>query len=182
VIGERNAVKPTKTTRGISILEVIVLLALLVGVGGVVVPLVAGSLEDSKLQRALSDAGRIGAAVRQFTRDVGFEPGTPGKNEGLTILFTSGKLPSEVPPGPRKRLADALSREAIAAEAAQEKWKGPYLGEVGTDPWGRAYVVVQGGPGDSEHVWILSAGANGRVETSETQDAIAGDDIGIQLR
>ena len=63
-------------------------------------------------------------------------------------------------------------------------WRGPYVDEVGADPWGRKYVANvwnahddRGGP-----LWVLSAGPNGRVDTRPSSRTVAGDDVGRLLR
>jgi len=65
-------------------------------------------------------------------------------------------------------------------------WRGPYLPSVPADPWGNSYLVNIG-KGDpalatKKAVWVISAGPNGRFETSADANAstvvtAAGDDV-----
>jgi len=65
-------------------------------------------------------------------------------------------------------------------------WAGPYLPYVTDDPWGYAYLVsVSGfdedGTRPDNHVWCLSAGPNGIVETPAWAGTeLHGDDIGYR--
>lgn len=66
----------------------------------------------------------------------------------------------------------------------KNKWEGPYLPSINPDPWGKPYLVNIGqmDPTQSKAAWVLSAGANGTIETSLDQSAGAsitasGDDI-----
>lgn len=98
-------------------------------------------------------------------------------------------------------LCDSLTNQLIAntpmsgatpagtayATTGPRAWKGPYLERVpATDPWNRSYVVNidNADPSDTtpEAVYVLSAGANGTIETTATTLATAspaagGDDI-----
>ena len=68
------------------------------------------------------------------------------------------------------------------------KWKGPYIGKVGTDPYGNFYVahmgaIEKGGsPINSAGKgfgWVLSAGVDGVFQTCPESTALAGDDTGF---
>ena len=63
-------------------------------------------------------------------------------------------------------------------------WRGPYLPTVNADPWGAAYLVNIGkaDPSVAKAVIAISAGANGKLETSADQATTTsiipgGDDI-----
>lgn len=83
-------------------------------------------------------------------------------------------------------------------------WKGPYSKTINQDPWGRNYVVLARAasfrlPGATEtttipadpttttlavtatpfYYWVLSAGPNGRLDTTQTSSELAGDDAGV---
>ncbi len=61
-----------------------------------------------------------------------------------------------------------------------EGWSGPYLDALPADPWGHAYVVTTAGFTDRrKRVWVLSAGPNGRVETTARDTNPHGDDVGL---
>lgn len=75
-------------------------------------------------------------------------------------------------------------------------WKGPYIGRLGLDPWGHAYIAhigamqKKGCPVGSTGTppactapaagrgWILSAGPDGNLDTGPNATQLANDDIG----
>jgi prepilin-type N-terminal cleavage/methylation domain-containing protein len=66
------------------------------------------------------------------------------------------------------------------------KWKGPYITKLGPDPYGNAYIIHVGamqkngspiGAG-TPRGWILSAGADGNLDTAPTDSVLSNDDIG----
>ena len=68
------------------------------------------------------------------------------------------------------------------------KWKGPYLGKVGQDPYGNFYVAhigaieKNGSPINSAgtgYGWVLSAGIDGVFQTCPESTSLAGDDTGF---
>ena|SRR5262245_20588510 len=171
-----------RTLRGFSLLEMIVVLAVLVGLAGTVLPLMASEIEDTRISRAMADASRVSGAVERYARDLGALPGALEKGGATTSLTSAAPLPGGLPTGPRARLAEWIGPEAAGRAETAKGWKGPYLGEVGPDPWGRAYVVLVPSGGTRGHVWALSAGRDGALQTHEFSDAIAGDDVGVMLR
>jgi len=82
--------------------------------------------------------------------------------------------------------------ERVAAGKAGEEqpsaggWDGPYLPDVTDDPWGYAYIVsvsgFEGGTKPDNHVWCLSAGVNGIVDTPAWATATRGDDVGYRTK
>ncbi len=104
------------------------------------------------------------------------------------------------------RLNDHLVTDPITGSTVANyrnnglNWKGPYSKTINQDPWGRNYVVlaraashVLGGTADSTtdpttttptsrltplYYWVLSAGPNGRLDTTQASSELQGDDIG----
>ncbi len=75
------------------------------------------------------------------------------------------------------------------ATSGKTAWKGPYLPSIPADPWGNRYLVNIGklDPAVSSAALVISAGPNGRLETSANADAAsavtpAGDDIVARVR
>jgi type II secretory pathway pseudopilin PulG len=159
----------------------IVLLAVAVAISGVVFPLLHAELDDSRISRAFDDTSRIASALSRAARDAGSMPGADESGLPASALLTSGARPDGLPIGRRAHLGDFLGIEAPASAAADGP-HAPYLGEVGADPWGHAYAVLVPSKGSTGHVWALSAGPDGILQTTTESDAVAGDDIGVCLR
>jgi len=117
---------------GFTLVELLVVLAILTLLAGLVGPRVLGQLGGAKSKTAAVQIADIDKALELFKLDVGRFPST---EEGLAAL-------AERPP-------------TVAAG-----WAGPYLkGAIPNDPWGRAYKYQ--GPGASGAVEIISLGADG---------------------
>lgn len=75
-----------------------------------------------------------------------------------------------------------------SAGTMRRNWLGPYIAELGQDSWGKNYIALALGMqrgkdsgGNQLYAWVLSAGPNGMLETSHTDAALQGDDIGVQI-
>lgn len=115
----------------------------------------------------------------------------------LTAIGSTGRV---------GRLNDHLVTDPITGSTVANyrnnglNWKGPYSKTLNQDPWGRNYVVlaraashVLGGTTDSNtdpstttptsrltplYYWVLSAGPNGKLDTTQAHSELQGDDIG----
>ena len=129
----RAAVLAPKRLRGMTLIEILVVLVLI----GIVTSIVAGNFiqrgEVAKAKAAKIEIGQIGQTLDLFKLEVGRYPTA---QEGLQALITA---PTGVP-----------------------NWNGPYWKKdtVPKDPWGHEYVYVfpgQHGPYD-----LISYGADGK--------------------
>lgn len=117
---------------GFTLVELLVVLAILTLLAGLVGPRVLGQLGGAKTKTASVQIADIEKATDLFKLDVGRYPTT---EEGLEALI---KRPATVSSG----------------------WSGPYLkGSLPTDPWSHPYRYQ--GPGPSGAIEILSLGADG---------------------
>jgi general secretion pathway protein G len=125
---------------GYTLVEMLVVLAIIGLIVGLVGPRVLGHLSDSKEKAARIQIGGLGAALDIYFLDNGRYPTS---SEGLTAL--------------------------VQKPEGAASWKGPYLktNTVPNDPWGRAYVYVS--PGQHGAYDITSLGADGRDGRTETQ-------------
>ena len=103
----------TRSQSGLTLFELLVVLAILALLATVIAPRVVGYLGRAKSDVAATQAANIASSLELFYFDMGRYP-TP--EEGLSILID----------GP----ADVV------------EWRGPYLKEEAalTDPWGREYL------------------------------------------
>lgn len=122
-----------KQMAGFTLIEVLIVLAIIGMIAGLVGPRVLGYLSGSKIKAARVQIEALYSAVDLFYLDNGRYPTT---NEGLAALT---KKP-----------------------ATSQQWNGPYLktGELPKDPWGNPYLYKI--PGKGEPFTIISAGPEGR--------------------
>lgn len=201
--------------RGFTLIELTVVLAVIVTLALVLTPSVSNFINDSRAARARTDCQTVAAAIVQFYRDTGFFPQWASAHQGgagladsrLQILVSDGAAPLEDMPtlwsaGRAGSLTDQLISNGpgytLRMPSAQFGWNGPYVASaMGPDAWGRRYIVniglIDTSPGTvtldgrvKSAVWVLSAGANGMIETPFTQSVLTaqlfGDDIGQRIQ
>ena len=118
---------------GFTLIEVLIVLAIIGMIAGLVGPRVLGYLSGSKIKAARVQIEALYSAVDLFYLDNGRYPTS---NEGLAAL-------TKKPP-------------------SSQQWNGPYLktGELPKDPWGNPYLYKV--PGKGEPFTIISTGPEGR--------------------
>lgn len=121
-------------TGGLSLLEVMIVLAIFALVAGLTAPRLMESFGRAKSQTALIQMTNLRSALQLYYLDVGRYP---SEAEGLEAL--------------------------IVAPSGSRNWQGPYLDGTNaiTDPWGRRFVFRS--PGTSAPFDILSYGRDGRA-------------------
>lgn len=136
--GKSGLVKRSKrwpSRRGVTILEVLVVLAIIAMIAAVVGPRVVGYLGRAKADTAELQIGQLQNSLQLFFIDMGRYP---AESEGLASL--------------------------VSAPAGSTDWAGPYLAseEALTDPWGRAYLYEEAADGVDPLVYSLGRdGASG---------------------
>ncbi len=185
---------------GFTLLEVVVVLAVLVILVTILTPMVSRLVEEARVTRAELEVVNIGQAIRNFNKATGKWPifksgvGITTSSDYYEILLGPGTLPSatdsEWLPALNERgdLEDILGRNVPGyGTAGRFAWRGPYVQELGDDPWGNAYLVSAENLrfGVQKAGMVISAGPNGQIETTFDQNigsgagavTIGGDDI-----
>ena len=165
-------------SRGFTLIEMVVVVAIIIALAGILVPIVTNELDEAKRSAAQTTCNRLATGITQYMKDTSFPP--TGENGKKTFHCLQG---TGVPPSSNRfasgnigQLDDFLANNATATD----NWKGPYVGEVGPDPWGSAYVINSHGFfNGKERVWVISAGPNRKLETNPKSTTLGGDDIGM---
>lgn len=117
---------------GFTLLELLVVVAIIGILAGYVGPKYFAQVGKSKVEAARSQIDSFGKALDQYRLDTGHYPST---EQGLAALN--------------------------ARPANEPKWNGPYLTKaIPLDPWDRPYVYKQ--PGDHGDYDLLSYGEDGQ--------------------
>ena len=129
----RQRSKSNRTSRGFTLVELLVVLAILGLLAGLVGPQVMKFLGSSKTKTAALQIEDLGATLDLYRLEVGSYPST---SEGLEALVAD---PGNTP-----------------------NWNGPYLkkSQVPKDPWGNDYQYRSPGENGAYDIWSL--GADGR--------------------
>ncbi len=199
--------RSSPTNHGVTVPELIVVLAVLATLVGAVVPLWRGVLMERRVERAKQDVDAIADAIATFRKTVGVWPAmdASGANDSLAVLLSGPRIPALDPWSGSTRYwaiaagsrGDLLNHHLVENRPkgqsthrypvhAKRAWCGPYLDACGVDPWGRPYLVnvlaaYSSAATTDRRLWVLSAGPDGRFQTSSlarTADRVAGDDIG----
>ena len=150
--------------RGFTLIEIMVVVAILAILGATVVPMILDRPDQARVVKAKQDIRAIEAALDLYKLDNFNYPTT---EQGLEALVA----PSGLDPVPRN-FKD-----------------GGYLERTPMDPWGRPYLVTVISSWYShatryKRVFVLSAGPDGRIDTQNISTAttdIADTDIGLIL-
>lgn len=125
-----------ETDAGLTLIEMIVVLAIIALVAALIVPSVIGRPDQARVTVAQADLKSIGAALKMYRLDNG---GYPTTEQGLAALVT--------------RPAAGPAAASYAADA--------YLAQMPSDPWGHPYVYRS--PGASGAGFdLLSLGHDGK--------------------
>lgn len=128
--------------RGLTLIEVMVVVAILTILAAVIVPKIMSRPEEAKRTRAQVDIKGIEAALNLYKLDNGSYPTT---DQGLEALV---KKPATAP--------------------IPRKWKdGGYLPRLPVDPWGRPYQYLS--PGEHGDFDLYSLGADGEGKDRDVQ-------------
>jgi general secretion pathway protein G len=139
--------KNTKTTRGFTLLEMLVVLVIIGLLASLVGPKLFSRVDSAKVQTAETQIKTFQGVLDTMRLDIGRYP---TEAEGLGLI-------NAAPTDPRLRA----------------RWKGPYMVEdIPKDPWGNAYQY--GVPGANGKPYALySLGADGK-RGGEGNDADVG--------
>lgn len=167
-------------------MEIVVVLAVVAALTAILVPMVTSYVEDGRRQRARGDLQAIGDALNAAQRDLGdfpvFRDGSSRTvsttaaypvllGPGDTASIGSGSNWPALDPSNVGSLGGQLVQNAPGSGAyptdGRFAWRGPYVGDLAPDPWGRAYVVNAENllPNQDEAGFVLSAGPDGLIDT-----------------
>ena len=129
-----------KKQTGFSLIEVMVVIAILGLLASLILPNVLGSADQANRQKARTDIIALENALAQYRLDNGIFPTT---EQGLEALIQE----PNVQPSPRNYR------------------RGGYIQRLPADPWGSEYLLLS--PGENSDIDIFSAGPDGQPGTDD---------------
>ncbi|MDI6761224.1 MAG: prepilin-type N-terminal cleavage/methylation domain-containing protein [Candidatus Brocadiaceae bacterium] len=215
-------IKKLSKSGGFTLIEIIIVLAIIGMLAGILAPTMVKYVQSAKLRRATGDVKMIGTAMGNFYNDLGEWPvwkdGTAMDTGGAVatawsiLLFgdintTTGAITSdnaaEGSGWTDLNFADATLTSSGAQHlwlntpvyptgaTLKYAWRGPYLEQFRTDPWGNNYAVntIQLWPANEQGnapCYVICAGPNKAFETTYAQPGpnmiVGGDDIVFRLK
>ena len=129
----REKSKVTNNEAGFTLIEMMVVIAIIGVLAALVVPRIMGRPDEARITAAKQDIGTINQALKLYRLDIGRYPTT---EQGLSAL---------------------VARTSI--EPIPQNWKaGGYLDALPNDPWGNPYQYAN--PGTKAEVDVYSYGAD----------------------
>lgn len=131
--------------RGFTLLELLVVVAIIATLAAVVAPSVFRNVGDAKVSAAKTQIESLSLALNSYRMDNDAFPSTEQGLDALRTIPTSGEPP--------------------------RNWKGPYLTRVvPLDPWGRPYIYISPGRVNASSFDLYTLGRDGRAG-GEGEDA-----------
>lgn len=192
---------------GFTLIELILVVAVVAILAAILVPTVFSILDDSAITKGKADVKAVAGAIAKFRDDTGEYPTRDADvaSGEVNLLYSGTVAPliAEFSPSPGAAFdcTTATNCEAFAfpfitnsgtnaypsASTLKKRWKGPYLSDNTPDEFDTPYIVYvrrlrSSGAVTTERAWVVFAGQNRLYETTPGHTSAQGDDFVFLLR
>jgi len=191
---------------GFTLIELILVVAVVAILAAILVPTVFSILDDSAITKGKADVKAIAGAIAKFRDDTGEYPTRDDAAGEVNLLFSGTVAPGSADFSPATGMTafdcDAgnecegftfpfitnVGANAYASTpTAKKRWKGPYLSDNTQDEFGEAYIVYvrrlrTTGAITTDRAWVVFAGQNKVYETTPASTSAQGDDFVFLLK
>lgn len=143
--------------RGFTLVEIMIVVAIIGLLAGIGVPAILKSVQNSRIKQAQTELEMMSAAILQLAWNTGKWP--------------NGQLRTVGGSQERWNLSEARCG-LLATDGSYNEWKGPYYEGVIKDPWGNPYFFDPDYRRDGVHVVVGSFGPNGWGQNRYDSDDI----------
>lgn len=196
---ENNHSGQFSRSKGFTLIEIIVILAVISILVAILTPTVLKYIDEARDDRAREDVKSISAMLNDLIKDTGQFPGNKLDTTGTANTFLCGPgnvgLSGQVwgTTDTCEDLVNHLVTNSPGTTATSDdypsgsgrfRWKGPYLTNLAEDPWGNAYQINASTlvGGNTSVTWVISAGPDASFQTSTSSTSLSGDDVGVRIK
>lgn len=190
-----------EVNRGFTLIEMVVVLAVVAILAAILTPTIAKNINDAKLARATNETQVIASAIGSFFKDLGRWPTSNGSDanhpDSVRLLYGPGTIPTDgasaviddenwlvggtLVTGNEDTFSNQLIANtpggllAYSTTGTELKWKGPYLNEIKADPWGNYYGcnIYYTYNSTTNAVGVWSAGPDRTTNTAFTATSVS---------
>ena len=194
-----------KARGGFTLIELILVVAVVAILAAILVPTVFSILDDSAITKGKADVKAIAGALVKFRDDTGVFPTRDADvlNGEVNLLYSGTVAPliAAFSPSPGAAFdcttaanCDTFQFPFITnagtnaySTSGKKFWRGPYLSENATDEFDTPYIVyvrrlrLAGGV-TTERSWVVFAGPNKQYNTTPGSTSAQGDDFVFLIR